>query len=245
MPDLPSMTPRQQLVFDALSAAWDRHMAPKRNDPTYNARLRAFTRERPELHGMVIAGAVPETDPQLKAFIVDEMAKRGVVPTSPSRLFLDVEWADQEGAELVSLALVSLDGNHELYVERDPLPPEPTEFVRSTVYPLLDHGAIAMPLREITLRVRQFLTGFAPPVLIEATHQRDFVLLRRTVAGCDLPIAELCGLPLAPMFDCRVQGVLIHPYFFAHPEAREHHALHDARALRAAVIRHYMLDGNA
>jgi hypothetical protein len=235
------MTPRQQLVFDALSAAWDRHMAPKRSDPAYNTRLRAFTRERLGPHGMVISGAVPETDPQLKAFIDDEMAKRGVVPANSSRLFLDMEWADQEGAELVSLALVSLDGNHELYVERDPLLSEPTAFVRSTVYPLFDRGAAATPLREITLRVREFLTGFAPPVLIEATHRHDFVLLRRTVAGCGLPIAELLGLPLAPMFDCRVQGVLIDSYFATRPEARDHHALHDARAHRAAVIRHYML----
>lgn len=37
-------------------------------------------------------------------------------------LFLDTEWADVIGNELMSLALVSEDGRHTFYAERDPLP---------------------------------------------------------------------------------------------------------------------------
>lgn len=37
-------------------------------------------------------------------------------------LFLDTEWADLVGDELVSLALISEDGRRLFYAERSPLP---------------------------------------------------------------------------------------------------------------------------
>ena len=40
----------------------------------------------------------------------------------PVPLFLDTEWADADGRELVSLALVSEDVKHVFYAERNPLP---------------------------------------------------------------------------------------------------------------------------
>ncbi|WP_232310283.1 3'-5' exoribonuclease [Pseudoxanthomonas mexicana] len=44
-------------------------------------------------------------------------------------LFLDTEWADPTGSELVSLALITEDGIHRFYAERDPLPDVATDFV--------------------------------------------------------------------------------------------------------------------
>ena len=63
-------------------------------------------------------------------------------------LFLDTEWADPEGRELVSLALVSQDGEAVFYAERDPLPVNPTGFVKDSVYPLLDRGSVALVIRS-------------------------------------------------------------------------------------------------
>jgi hypothetical protein len=48
----------------------------------------------------------------------------------PTYLFLDTEWADLPGEELVSLALISADGRDQFYAERDPLPSDATDFVR-------------------------------------------------------------------------------------------------------------------
>lgn len=62
-----------------------------------------------------------------------------------THLFLDTEWADLAGDELVSLALISGDGRLRFYAERGPLPPEPTRFVEESVYPLLDRGSAALP----------------------------------------------------------------------------------------------------
>jgi len=44
--------------------------------------------------------------------------------------FLDTEWADPIGCELVSLALISEYGARHFYAERDPLLASPTDFVR-------------------------------------------------------------------------------------------------------------------
>lgn len=43
-------------------------------------------------------------------------------------LFLGSEWADVEGRELVSLALIGDDGMHEFCAEIDLLPKSPTDF---------------------------------------------------------------------------------------------------------------------
>lgn len=56
-----------------------------------------------------------------------------------NRLFLDCEWADILASELVSIALVPLDGGRVFYAEREVLP-EPTPWVAAVVYPLLTRG---------------------------------------------------------------------------------------------------------
>lgn len=56
------------------------------------------------------------------------------------RLFLDTEWADEQGRELVSLALVSEDGQRVFYAERKPLPGWPTDWVSWVVYRKKTYG---------------------------------------------------------------------------------------------------------
>lgn len=95
-------------------------------------------------------------------------------------LFLDTEWADPQGQQLVSLALISEDGEHVFYVERDPLPAEPTGFVRDVVYPLLNRGRHAMDDRLFTTRLRQFLSSMDHPCVI-FDHGGDAVLLQHAL----------------------------------------------------------------
>ncbi|GGA40647.1 hypothetical protein GCM10010981_32320 [Dyella nitratireducens] len=59
-------------------------------------------------------------------------------------LFLDTEFADSDGDELVSLAPVSQDARHVFYAERNPLPVDATPFVQQHVDPLLSGGNNAM-----------------------------------------------------------------------------------------------------
>ena len=81
----------------------------------------------------------------------------------PATLFLDTEWADDHGRELVSLALVP-GGPYGLftgvevapfYAERDPLPLA-NGYVRGIVYPLLDRGAFAKSDDECVFRSNWF-----------------------------------------------------------------------------------------
>ena len=58
-------------------------------------------------------------------------------------LFLDCEWADPLASELVSIALVGTAADQAFYAEREPLPDDPTPWVRTAVYPLLQRGEAA------------------------------------------------------------------------------------------------------
>lgn len=158
-----------------------------------------------------------------------------------TRMFLDVEWADVVGSELVSMALVSADGQQRFYAEASPLPSRPTDFVRYVVYPLLEHGWWSMPRHEITQRLREFLSGIDAPVVIY-DHHVDGALLNFVLDGFDLPdmvIAALAPRPSPRLWlvprDASLNA-MVEAYFAAHLDAaaRRHHARVDAEALRQA-----------
>lgn len=160
----------------------------------------------------------------------------------PNYLFLDTEWADLAGTELVSLALVSADGAHRFYAERDPLPASPTRFVAEQVYPLLDRGPAALVDEEFTLALRGFLQSVdAPSVLFDCAT--DGFLLRQALAGFgDSAIARNVGLPVPPVLTLMHRGfdftALLEAWFAADPTraARRHHAAVDAEALRVTWL---------
>ena len=158
-----------------------------------------------------------------------------------TRFFLDTEWADLQGRELVSLALVREYGASVFYAERNPLPVEPTRFVRESVYPLLDRGKVALTDREFTHQLRAFLgTVSNPHVLYDYANDGD--LLLRAISGFDLLPSDLEGVNAPPrhlrssVLEDKAISAAIEEYFLAHPtEAlRRHHALVDAKALHAA-----------
>lgn len=100
------------------------------------------------------------------------------------KLFLDVEWADVLASELVSMALVSLDGQHVFYAERDPLPKEPTPWVKAVVYPLLERGASAMNDVTLTGNLRDFLAKIPEPrIFYDSGHDRG--LCQFVIDGMD------------------------------------------------------------
>lgn len=160
----------------------------------------------------------------------------------PNYLFLDTEWADLAGTELVSLALVSADGAHRFYAERDPLPAKPTRFVEEQVYPLLDRGPAALGDEKFTETLRRFLRSVNAPSVLFDCHTDGF-LLRHALAGFgDSVIASNQGLPVRPVLTLMHRGfdftALLEAWFAADPAraARRHHAAVDAEALRATWL---------
>src|SRR5687768_9037238 len=103
-------------------------------------------------------------------------------------LFIDTEWADVVASELVSLALISDCGRYEFYAERDPLPDKPTSFVRSVVYPLLEHGPRALTDDQFTASLHRFFDQVLEvarygKILIAFDHQNDMALLEYALDG--------------------------------------------------------------
>jgi len=159
--------------------------------------------------------------------------------SSVTYLFLDTEWADAKGLELVSIALVSEDGASTFYAERDPLPLAATEFVKTTVYPLLQRGCHALPDHSLAEALIAFLSGQRSPHII-ADYPNDLRLFREAVSwSFDKAAWRPEG---APRFPCTlmerdpVTTSHLERWFSKHPDlmSRRHHALVDASALRAA-----------
>jgi hypothetical protein len=160
----------------------------------------------------------------------------------PLTLFLDTEWADDDGRQLVSLALVP-GGPYgrftgataaPFYAERDPLP-TPNAYVQRIVYPLLDRGAFAKTDEAFSDALRAYLRDAThprsgePPVVI-ATHANDFALLRGMLSSTGQPPGYRTELRYSEsLLD------LIRTAFARNPalSRRRHHALVDAQVLQS------------
>lgn len=152
-------------------------------------------------------------------------------------LFLDCEWADVLASELVSIALVSGDGQRIFYAERDPLPTNPTAWVQTVVYPLLDRGEKALSDPRLTLAMRTFLASIDAPQ-IHYDFGADRSLCQYVIDGFDMP--EPPGpLPARIAWHpCRDLQGAIETWWRTHPDMQpqRHHALVDALAFRTAYI---------
>jgi len=152
-------------------------------------------------------------------------------------LFLDCEWADVLASELVSLALVSLDRQHVFYAERDPLPVDPTPWVTTVVYPLLDRGTSAMSDAVMTRRLREFLARVERPRICY-DFGADRALCQYVIDGFEVPEPE-GPVPMDLQWQlCEDMKAPIAQWWVNHPElqSHRHHARVDAEALRAAYL---------
>jgi hypothetical protein len=150
-------------------------------------------------------------------------------------LFLDTEWADAAGTELVSLALVSEDGLHCFYAECEQLPATPTPFVAEVVYPRLQRGATALDPSALRESLRIFLSAFASAYVL-ADYPNDIRLLRAVLAGDGMEAGPPPSVVTTVMEKEGSTAEWVETWFRLHPAlaARRHHALVDAQALRMA-----------
>lgn len=155
-------------------------------------------------------------------------------------LFLDCEWADVFASELISIGLVSLDGKKEFYAEREVLPEDPTPWVVTVVLPLLERGERAQPDAVMTRDLRAFIAGIEHPrICYDFAADRE--LCQRVIDGTDTPslIGELEPLPDSLRWHLMTDtGAALKRWWNEHPIARQqqHHALADAKALRATWL---------
>lgn len=151
-------------------------------------------------------------------------------PDLPALLFLDTEWADDNGRDLASIAIVATDASA-YYGEYDPLP-SGNDFAQRVLYPCLLRGVFAHSEQSMACSVAEFLALRDCPRVV-ATHANDFDLLNGLLAR----------VPKAPAYIAELrfsQSLLefIRTEFARAPDlkARRHNALVDARVLRDAYI---------
>jgi 3' exoribonuclease, RNase T-like len=151
-------------------------------------------------------------------------------------VFLDTEFTSFVRPDQISIGLVAEDGR-EFYAERtDYRKDDCSDFVRETVLPLLGRlpgAACSRP--ELTRRVRQWLEALPEPATIIFDYERDWLLLAEACLGSEhqKPPANVGEKLHLDRF------VITHPIFeqaqnlIYTPDWPPHHALADARALRA------------
>lgn len=153
-------------------------------------------------------------------------------------LFLDCEWADVLASELVSIALVPLDGERIFYAERATLP-EPTPWVAVAVYPLLSRGDTVMDDAAMTRALRAYLADFGE-VRICYDHGADRAFCQAVLDGPEGVEAEALGPHARGVRWDMVcdMGRALERWWRDRPEAARsrHHALMDAQALRGAWL---------
>lgn len=147
-------------------------------------------------------------------------------------VYFDTEFSSLEAnGGLLSIGCVTADGR-EFYAELVDTwtPATCTDFVRLHVLPKLT-GQERITLTELAARLRAWLDGLGGPVELASDH--PFL---------DLPWIEALfkdGWPRNLSRECRtikIDSQAQRDYWLRHP-GMQHHALHDARALRAGVQR--------
>lgn len=145
-------------------------------------------------------------------------------------LFLDTEFTDFIDCDLISIGMISEDGQHELYLERSDYRADwCSDFVRAAVLPLLGHSGAAVNRAELTDRLTAWFATLPEAVTIACDSFTDWELLHDALdhhrpanlkGRYDLRDAEATPVFQEAAAKYHAQG---HPW---------HHALHDAYANR-------------
>lgn len=156
-------------------------------------------------------------------------------------IFLDTEFTDLgPESELLSIGLITEDGHHEFYSERNDYDLSScSEFVRAAVLPLLGKDPkSACSKDDLTHRIRAFLKQLPAPVSVACDYYLDWdYFIDTTTNGGELDLPEMVNPQrfrfnewvFAPLFTEAAED-----YFRAgNPR---HHALHDARANRKGYL---------
>lgn len=149
------------------------------------------------------------------------------------KLFLDTEFSSLLAAEsqLISLALVAEDGR-EFYAELPPSTYQKTcsPFAQQTVTPLLWGGRYEMPLATLAAALRPWIDECEVAEIVTDAPSWDFRFLR--VALDESRLGWPRQVATGAVFFTPPEEA--YESYFNAPERSQHHALHDARALRSA-----------
>jgi 3' exoribonuclease, RNase T-like len=145
-------------------------------------------------------------------------------------IFIDTEFTDFQNPELISIGLVTEDGQHEFYAELPVDYGKCNDFVLAIVLPQLSRGpGVQRDTEELKIGLKSWIAQFSykAPITICYDYDGDWTLFCKAI-GNDLPI-WLSGQNIYPYVD---QTAL--QMFFIENRMNDHHALNDAKANRHA-----------
>ncbi len=147
-------------------------------------------------------------------------------------LFLDTEFTDFQQPDLISIGLVSECGHHEFYAERNDFDlARCSDFVQSTVLPKLGQSQSGVDRTSLATALRTWLENVhtvdsQSPVLVLYDFDTDYELFCQALLGQMPDWIE--GANVAEEVNSITWARV---GLMESPDA--HHALHDARELRA------------
>lgn len=152
-------------------------------------------------------------------------------------IFLDTEYTDEDRRELVSVGMVTEDGQHSIYQERTDFPRTwCNRFVVDNVLPHLGHDAAAVcTMPELGQRLRTWFQTLPRRVQLACDSRIDRDLLLMAMDGAMPANVSPMLCDLRPLIDTTVYDKAVDRYH-EHPAHPKHHALHDALAHRAGWL---------
>lgn len=145
-------------------------------------------------------------------------------------IFLDTEYTNPVSRDLISIGLISEDGQHMFYGERSDFDERLcNDFVRSEVLPLLSGDRLS--LGQLRPALRAWFQRLPRRVEIACDSHIDFELLH-TVLGEEIPTNLVGRFDLRSLIDSTVFHHAV-CRFHDLPGQPWHHALEDAKAHRA------------
>jgi hypothetical protein len=173
-------------------------------------------------------------------------------------IFFDTEFTDFINTDLISIGLITEDGKHEFYCElTDYNSKACSEFVRNVVLPLLDNSKFGMKRSEASARlfcwleelgdefilcpdyigdwdcIADLLEVFPPNIDSKPLMYHQFVNTLIIAKADELQTPDLKWFFEMAKKKC-AEGFL--EYFLRNPNPKQHHALADAKANRAAYF---------
>lgn len=145
-------------------------------------------------------------------------------------IFLDTEYTDALDCDLISIGMISEDGEFVLYAERsDYCADWCNSFVHAAVLPQLGHAGPALDRPKLGGTLIEWFATLPSSVTVACDSYTDWELLLDAMDG--VPPANLAG-----RYDLRTHAdssVFNHAVVQYHERGGPwHHALHDARAHR-------------
>ena len=164
-------------------------------------------------------------------------------------LFVDTEFTDFRDTDLISLGIVSEDGQHEFYVEiTDHTVGWQSQFVREAIVPMLDYAKFGKPYDDASVTLKAWIENLPDGEIVLVVDYMMDVYLVQEMLKAHKPLRRISFMMIEKAFMGMLHERGFHyaqqhsiafreltngmEEYFEKFDKRRHHALVDAKANR-------------